>query len=73
MPPDAPLAPKASTGWTLWPYVGRWRAQISYAVQTHAAHGKMITVQCEQAVSSAENVRMIVVSGWKDNQVAALP
>jgi hypothetical protein len=72
-PPDLAVAPKRSSGWSLWPYVRRWTTQIAYAVQTRAEHGKIISVKCGQPISTVENVHAVVVSGWKDNTVAALP
>jgi hypothetical protein len=72
-PPDLAPAPAGTTDWSLWPYVRRWTQQVAYEVQTHALHGKVISVPCEQPVSVAEEVHAIVVSGWKETQVAAAP
>jgi hypothetical protein len=70
-PPDLSPAPAGSSGWSLWPYVRRWTTQIAYAVQTHAARGQVISVPCAQPVSVAEDVHAIVVSGWKETELAA--
>jgi hypothetical protein len=71
--PELPVAPARSSGWCLWPYVRQWPQQIAYAVKTRGEHGKLISVRCEQPISIAENVRTIVVSGWKETNMAALP
>jgi hypothetical protein len=68
-----PAAPTGSSGWSLWPYVRRWTTEIAYTVQTHAAHGQVITVQSAQPISVAEDVHTIVVTGWKETNVAATP
>lgn len=66
-----PAAPAGSSGWSLWPYVRRWTTEIAYTVQTHAAHGQVITVRSPQPISVAEDVHALVVSGWKETNVAA--
>jgi hypothetical protein len=71
-PASLPAAPAEHFGWSLWPYVRHWTVQIAYAVQTHAEHGMIVDVPCTQPVSVVENVRTVVVSGWKDPQVAAI-
>lgn len=71
--PDLPIAPTGGSGWSLWPYVRQWPQQIAYAVKTHGEHGKIISVRCAQPISIVENVRTIVVSGWKETKMAALP
>ncbi len=72
-PVDLPAAPAHGSDWTLWPYVRRWTMQIAYTVQTHGVHGKVVPVRCGQSISVAEDVHAIVVSGWKDTQVAVAP
>jgi hypothetical protein len=71
--PDLPVAPAGGSGWCLWPYVRQWPQQIAYAVKTHGEHGKIVSVRCEQPISIVENVRTIVVSGWKETKMAAIP
>lgn len=72
-PANLPPAPAGASGWSLWPYVRSWTIQIAYAVQTRAEHGKIISIRTDQPISVVENVRAVVVSGWKDNKVAKLP
>jgi hypothetical protein len=68
-----PVAPAGSSGWSLWPYVRRWTTEIAYTVQAHAAHGQIITVPAAQPINVAEDVHAIVVTGWKERNVAATP
>lgn len=70
-PPSLPPAPAGTSGWTLWGYMGRWTSQIAYTSQTHAEKGGVLEVPCTQPISVVENVRAVVVSGWKDATVAA--
>jgi hypothetical protein len=72
-PLDLPVAPARGSAWCLWPYVRQWPQQIAYAVRSHGEHGKIVSVRCEQPISIVENVRTIVVSGWKETKMAALP
>jgi hypothetical protein len=69
-PPDLPPAPNTASGWTLWPYVRNWTAQVTYTAQVHGSHGMIISVPCVQPISVVENVHAFVVSGWKDRSVA---
>ena len=71
-PLDLPPAPAGASGWNLWPYMRQWTVQIAYAVQTRAEHGKIISVSTDQPISSVENVRAVVVSGWRKSQVTAI-
>jgi hypothetical protein len=68
-----PVAPAGSSGWSLWPYVRRWTTEIAYTVQAHAAHGQIITVPAAQPINVAEDVHAIVVTGWKERNVATTP
>ena len=65
-PADLPPAPRGSLGWTLWPYVGTWTRQIDYAAQEHAEHGVILPVDCHQPVSSGENLKVLVLAGWRE-------
>lgn len=72
-PPDLRPAPATTSDWNLWLYVRYWTAQVAFAAQAHAVHGAVIPVPCSQPVSVAENIHCYVVTGWKNDAVAAVP
>jgi hypothetical protein len=72
-PLDLPPTSENSFGRNLWPYVRRWSSQVAFTAQTHSTRVALIPVPCQQPISTAETVRAMVVSGWKDLALAATP
>jgi hypothetical protein len=71
MPPDLPPAPLTEAHWAVSPYLINWAFQVAYVVQTHALHGNLISVPCDQPLSEGETVHAFYVNGWKPPQLAA--
>jgi hypothetical protein len=64
-PPDLPPAPGGPFGWFDEPYSYTWSAQLSYLVATHAKNAMVIGDARNPHVNPLENLRLIVVSGWR--------
>ena len=71
-PLDLPPTSENSFGRNLWPYVRRWSSQVAFTAQTHSTRVAVIPVPSQQPISTAETVRAMVVSGWKDTASTAL-
>lgn len=60
-----PPAPHPQWGWDTDAYSLAWSIQTGFFVQTHAKRGELVPLPVESPVNPYENLRLVMVEGWR--------
>jgi hypothetical protein len=64
-PESFPPAPQTEFGWQMEPYLGQWKAELTYWIEHHALHGNNLSIQVGQELNPLEELGAFEVSGWR--------
>ena len=64
-PAVLPPAPHSTAGWSEGAYQTSWNLQVTHFLQTHVLGAEEIPIGAGQPVNPHENVRIVVVQGWR--------
>ncbi len=64
--PSLPPAPHSPWGWLVVPYIDAWSLQVNFFLLTNGLQAQFVRIPFDGRVNGYENVRLMVVHGWRD-------